>query len=198
MRGGHCSIQVDSEAMRSPKPPTGSIPTGRILRGVVGLGIALLLAACDTPPQVEVRQITCTAIGTSEPQFAQLELDLLLENTTDEPIQLQTFEYTVEVGQSSDRSRWQGSWQALRTLPARTAVPMTLPAVIPNPFLGATSDTRWRMFGTISYKAPGRLAQILFDTGFRLPKHDFQGRGESIAISTQPDEPSEANQDPSP
>ena len=150
--------------------------------------MASFLPGCDTPPRVEVQGIHCTAIGESDPAFAQLEVDLLLENPTDEPIQLQTFEYTVVVGNSAPRARWQGSWAALQTLPALETVQMKIPAVVENPFREGFGDTTWRVSGSISYKAPGRLAQILFDTGFRLPTHDFQGRGDSIQSPTLPTE----------
>jgi hypothetical protein len=139
-----------------------------------------LLGGCDTPPNVEVKGVQCVAIGDSEPGFAKLQVDLLLGNPTDEPMQLEVFEYTVQVGETGSNLQWHGSWSALRTLPPRETVPMRIPAVVENPFTEGVENTSWRIFGTISFKAPGRLAQILFDTGFRRPTHDFQGRGPSI------------------
>ena len=66
---------------------------------------------------------------------------------------------------------------------------MQIPAVIPDPFLPASEGTNWTISGTVSYKAPGRWAQILFDTGFRRPKEDFRGKGAEIAPLGAPTEP---------
>jgi len=130
---------------------------------------------------VEVKGIQCQAIGDSSPAYAELGVELVLGNPTDEPLQLEVFDYTVEVGGAGSGKRWQGQWSALRTLPARESIPMRIPAVIENPFTEADGQTNWRIHGTISYKAPGRFAQILFDTGFRRPTHGFQAEGPSIA-----------------
>ena len=142
--------------------------------------LCCLLGGCvfDTPPGITVQQVGCTAVGTGDPGFVELGIDLLLETPTEEPIQLETFEYTFA---TKAGSRWTGQWSALRTLPAGDSVAMQIPAVIPDPFLPASEGTNWTISGTVSYKAPGRWAQILFDTGFRRPKGDFRGKGTEIA-----------------
>lgn len=175
-----------------PRTPTALPPTAlggrlpamdRAIRrihpacGLAPVLAACLLAGCDTPPNVAVESVHCVAVGQSSPTYVELGVDLLLENPTDNPIQLETFEYSLSVGSSG---RWSGSWSALRTLPARKTVRMQLPAVVEDPFTVDAENTSWQISGSISYKAPGRLAQILFDTGFRRPSHDFSGRGEAI------------------
>ena len=130
-------------------------------------------------------------IGTSEEPTAQLGIDLTLENPTGEPIQLDTYDYSVIVNASEGRSRWSGKWSALRTLPAGRTIEMTIPAVVPYTFSEAPELATWRVSGSISYKAPGRWAQILFDTGFRRPEHGFSGRGTSIGLPTAEDQPEE-------
>ncbi len=143
------------------------------------LPLCCLLTGCvfDTPPNVVVQDVSVSALGEGSPAVVELDIDLKLENTTDDPIQLETFDYTLT---TAGGDRWSGSWSALRTLPAKETFNMRIPAVIPDPFTSVDTDTSWRVEGTVSYKAPGRWAQILFDTGFRRPTHDFRGRGPAI------------------
>lgn len=166
--------------MRRPKPHHSRATVARTALVILPLIALNILGGCDTPPGVEVKGIHCVAIGDSEPAFVELGIDLLLVNPTDEPIQLEVFEYTVHVGESASSLHWRGSWSALLTLPPGQTVPLTIPAVVENPFVPGVENTSWRIFGTISFKAPGRLAQILFDTGFRRPTHEFHGVGASI------------------
>lgn len=144
----------------------------------------LLLGGCafDTPPEVLVRGATITEVGETQPPHLQLAVRLDLENPTEDPIQLETFEYTFRM---EEGPAWSGSWSALRTLPPGETVPMEIPAVIPAGSDESTKQGPWRIEGTISYKAPGRWAQILFDTGFRRPTQSFRGRGEDLAVESE-------------
>ena len=144
--------------------------------------LTLCLGGCffETPPNVEVRGVHILEVGMAESPSVQLGVDLTLENPTQEPIQLEQYDYQVTVESEGQRERWSGSWSALRTLPAGDRVEMVVPAVVPYTFAQSPETASWRVSGTISYKAPGRLAQILFDSGFRRPKHGFSGQGVSI------------------
>ena len=147
-----------------------------------------LLGGCflETPPQVSVTGLNVLALGASDMPSAQLAVDLELENPTPEPIQLEQFDYSVVVESDGERGQWSGSWSALRTLPAGQTVSLSIPAVVPYSFGDAPEEAQWQVSGTISYKAPGRLAQILFDTGFRRPRHQFGGQGTSITPPPAP------------
>ena len=146
------------------------------------LPVVFSLGGCffETPPNVSVTGLDVLAVGASDTPSAKLSVNLQLENPTPEPIQLEIYNYTVMVESEGERSRWTGVWSALRTLPAGQTVSMSIPAVVPYTFSQSPEKAEWRVSGTISYKAPGRLAQILFDTGFRRPEHQFNGRGVSI------------------
>jgi hypothetical protein len=103
-------------------------------------------------------------------------IDLELENLEEESIQLEVFEYTFKTTASDgQKESWSGLWLPLRTIPADTKILMTIPAVIPMP----DSLIDWEIRGDLSYKAPGRWAQILFDTGLRTPSTGFRGTGQT-------------------
>ena len=162
----------------------GSRSAIQALLGAVILTTGMLpLGGCifETPPKVSVTGLQVRDVGVSEEPSAKLGVGLRLENPTEKPIQLEVYQYTVVVDSDGDRNRWSGTWSALRTLPAGETVQMSIPAIVPYNFAKAPEKAEWRVSGTISYKAPGRLAQILFDTGFRRPEHQFNGRGISIA-----------------
>ncbi len=168
-----------------------STPRTRQLPGkTITCAMTCLMAAfgggcfLETPPRVSVRGVDLLAVGTDDPPSARLGIDVQLENPTGKPIQLELYNYTFVVDGSSGRDSWSGEWSALRTLPAGETVDMVIPAVVPFTFAEEMETTRWRVSGWISYKAPGRLAQILFDTGFRRPEHGFSGQGTSISPGT--------------
>ncbi len=149
------------------------------------LGSAAALTGCsfDTPPNISVEEVKWVTRGESTPPFIELSVEMMLQNPTDEPIQLETFEYTFR---TDDGGQWKGAWSALRTLPPRASVPMQVPAIVEEMPDEDVQKTGWKVSGTISYKAPGRWAQILFDTGFRRPTHDFSGRGDQIELPEAP------------
>ena len=139
-----------------------------------------MLTGCsfDTPPQISVESVNALAMTEATNSHLQLGIELDLYNPTEEPIQLERFRYTLKT--SADTS-WSGSWSALRTLPPQSTVRMRLPAVIPALPAIQPELMGWTISGDVSYKAPGRWAQILFDTGFRRPTHDFSGKGTAMA-----------------
>ena len=136
------------------------------------------LAGCqfDTPPAITVTGARWFAVSDSEPGHVQMLVDLELENVEQEPIQLEEFEYTFRATTASgQRESWSGIWLPLRTVPAESKIMLSIPAVIPQP----DSLMEWEVRGDLNYKAPGRWAQILFDTGLRTPSTSFRGNGES-------------------
>ena len=141
------------------------------------LGIMLcMLSGCqfDSPPMIDVKNARWFAIGDSEPSHVQMVIDLELENRQEEPIQLEEFEYTfITRTAEGEKESWSGAWLALRTIPADSKIMIAIPAVVPAP----ADEIEWQVRGDLSYKAPGRWAQILFDTGLRRPSTGFSGSG---------------------
>ena len=144
----------------------------------------ITLSGCrfDTPPAINVSGARWAAVSDSEPGHLQLLVGLELENVEDEPIQLEEFEYTFLTTDDDGRSRsWSAIWLPLRTIPAETKIMIEIPAVVPRP----DSSVDWEIRGDMTYKAPGRLAQILFDSGLRTPSTGFSGRGQSSEPTEQ-------------
>ena len=145
--------------------------------------------AIDTPPRIAVEGIRCVTISEQDPRAASFGIDLALTNTTDEPIRLDDFSYVLAIGNpNAPQGKWEGTWSALRTIPAHETVRMSIPGAISSttPWNNDLLPTsHWSVSGTISYKAPGRFAQILFDSGLRHPKHDFASAGSGIAINAK-------------
>ncbi|HAW96786.1 MAG TPA: hypothetical protein DCX60_10955 [Phycisphaerales bacterium] len=130
----------------------------------------------DTPPAINVSGARWAAVNDSEPGHLQLLVGLELENVEDEPIQLEEFEYTFMTTDDDGQLRsWSAAWLPLRTIPAETKITIEIPAVVPRP----DASVDWEIRGDLSYKAPGRWAQILFDSGLRTPSTGFSGQGQS-------------------
>jgi len=146
--------------------------------------VMVMLSGCqfDTPPGINVTGARWFAVGDSEPPHVQLLVDLELENTQEQSIQLEEFEYTFRVKKpEGGRDSWSGVWLPLRTIPAETTVTLSIPAVIPKP----EAPLEWEVRGDLTYKAPGRWAQILFDTGIRTPSTSFRGTGQTANPKVQ-------------
>jgi len=135
-----------------------------------------MLAGCslDTPPEITVDSVRALAMTDVTRSHVEVGIDLDLYNPTDDPIQLERFSYTID---TDTEAGWSGSWSALRTLPPMSRVTMRIPAVLENVSELRPDLTNWNLSGDVSYKAPGRWAQILFDTGFRRPTAEFSGDG---------------------
>ena len=141
---------------------------------------ACLLGGCtfDTPPRITTEAVRTLAMTDRTDSHLEVGIDLDLYNPTEDPIQLERFAYTLDTDAGT---AWTGSWSALRTIPPMSRLSMRIPAVLDNVQELRPDVTNWTLTGDVSYKAPGRWAQILFDTGFRRPTADFTGAGLLIA-----------------
>lgn len=141
--------------------------------------LAGVVAGCSTPPAISVQGVDRTASDGSAEQFA---IRLRMANPTDDPIRLDTFEYSLNIGGSDP---YHGTWVAARTIPARTAIDAVVPAVLsPGPGIG--SEVRWHAWGSVRYFAPDRLAQVLLDVGVQTPSASFDGSGTGVGDAPAP------------
>jgi len=122
------------------------------------MAVPVLLAACGTPPRVEiVEAVPVTTIGTEQ----EWALVVRVHNQRDAQLVLD--------GWTLDAGGRQIEWVATRTVPPREMILESLPVVLP------ASAGAWSVTGELFYVAPGRLNDILFDSGFSRPSVSFAG-----------------------
>lgn len=110
-------------------------------------------------------------------------------NTNEVALPLRDVEYSVEL---NGQHVFTGTRSAEATLRRLGTQQFFLPAVIltsqqPTP----PGPAHYRISGTLTYVTPGQIAEILFDSGVRVPSVSFSGEGElnlaaPIAIPAPP------------
>lgn len=133
------------------------------------IAVPALLAACGTAPRVEiVEAIPVATIGTDQ----EWALVVRIHNPKDAQLVLD--------GWTLDAGGRRIEWIATRTVPPREMIQESLPVVLPS------SVGAWSVSGELSYIAPGRLNDILFDSGFSRPSVSFAGTPSIKAAGSAP------------
>jgi len=154
-------------------------------RLLLALPLVFLLTACSSsrPPTFAVAESTPPTVSDRTDQGIALLFTLSAQNDNDVALPLRDVEYTVEL---DGWKVFSGTRSAEATLRRLGTQQITLPAVIagsvPSP---ATGRVPYRISGTVTYVTPGQIAEILFDTGVRVPTASFSGQGE-VDLSQQP------------
>lgn len=135
---------------------------------------ACALPACSgvSAPRLEHADATVTE-RTAEGVALTFTLDAYNDNEIALP--LREIDYALEL---NGRTVFRGTRSAEATLRRRGVQQVRLPAVlVPGP--DAPSGTAdFRLTGTITYVTPGRLAEVLFDSGVRRPSVSFETSGQ--------------------
>lgn len=136
---------------------------------------AALLPACaaTTAPRFEFAGATL-AERTAEGVAVSITLDAYNDN--DIALPLRDIDYTVEI---DGRTVFRGTRSAEATLRRRGVQQIRLPAVIalaPGE-QGPTGETDLRLVGRVTYVTPGKLAEVLFDSGVRVPTASVVAEG---------------------
>jgi hypothetical protein len=100
-----------------------------------------------------------------------------LENPNEAPVELTVWNYSLAV---NDRTAYSGEWVASLTLPPRTTLEAELPALVPAAF-GDVASARWRLGGSLDYRATGKLDRLLYQLGVNRLTTGFGDSGEGIA-----------------
>lgn len=107
-------------------------------------------------------------------------VDIVLEvyNPNPEPLPLYMLSYRVAL---SGGPSYRSYRYAEATVPQKASSLVVVPAIMktsggPSAFDPAATY-QFQLAGTLSYRAPGQLAQALFDTGFRVPTASFAVAG---------------------
>lgn len=143
-------------------------------------GLGFFGAGCESyaPPQLTV---TGAQAGERTPDGVSMIFTIDARNDNDVPLPLRDVVYTVDV----DGQRvFEGTRSPEATLRRAGTQQIRLPAVVnltSTPGVAADAmrgASRFRLSGTMRYITPGQLAEVLFDTGVRVPSVSFSGEGE--------------------
>ena len=136
--------------------------------------IAVPLPGCAIDPAVShtgAQRMETTAEAT------EVELKLVLDNPNDAPLELITWEYTVQI---DGRNAYAGTWMASLTLPPKVPMPTELPAVVPASF-GDISKSEWKVEGTFAYRATRQIDRLLYQLGVTRLHGTFSATGTGFA-----------------
>lgn len=107
--------------------------------------------------------------------------DVAAQNDNDEALPLREVEYQLDI---NGQRAFAGTRSAEATLRRNGVQTIRLPAVVNLGRAGdVSSSARYRLSGTLKYVSPGQIAEILFDTGVRIPSVSFMGEGD-VDLST--------------
>ena len=123
-----------------------------------------------SPPEVAVG--TASVSQTESGSLLLIELDA--ENPNREPLPLREVRYSVEV---NGTRVFEGIRSAESTLRRYGSRAIMLPVALPPSSPGAVSAGTFRVFGELTYKEPGALAQTLLDVELIDPSVSFSGNG---------------------
>lgn len=149
-------------------------------RAAGGMALAAAMAAvaagCASPsaPRLEHAGARVTE-RTAEGVAMAFTLDAYNDNEIALP--LRDIEYSVSL---EGREVFRGTRSAEATLRRKGVQQLSLPAVIAlEPGEGAPGGVReFRLRVTLTYVTPGKIAELLFDTGVRVPSVGFATQGE--------------------
>lgn len=138
--------------------------------GVVAL-LSALSGCASGGPRVKV-----VGAGVRESSEAGMVLGFLLEceNPGEDPLPLRTASYTVWL---DGRRVFEGQRRAQATLRRYGTQEIVLPAAMAHAGGPRAGAHEYRIEGTLTYLAPGALAQVLFDAEIVRPSRGFSGEG---------------------
>lgn len=154
------------------------MPASRTAFRTILAGIAFLAAAgCAANP--EFRAVGAERIARTA-EACEVHVVVELMNPNEAPVELTEWEYSFVV---DDRTAYTGKWMASLTLPPRDRMLALLPAVVPASF-GDVSAARWRIGGTVGYRATGQLDRLLYQLGINRLSAGFGVGGSGIPEGT--------------
>lgn len=138
------------------------------MRRAAATVLALAGCAAERPPAIAVTGLRLAGGGEGA---SAVECVLELSNLNEQPLALEEFRYGLRI---DGEVVYHGRRAAQLTLGPGTTRTVTLPGVVDPDVLPA----RCVLEGTLGYRAPGHLAQMLFDMKVRRPKTSFRHEGE--------------------
>ena len=152
------------------------------------ISLALLLTGCSRGAKPRFAVIDAAVTQRTDEGFV---VTFLVEgdNSGDTAVPLRQVRYSLSLG--GDRV-FQGVRSAEATLPRQGRQQFPLPVAVqhvdwPRADGAPLAEADYKLEARISYLAPGALAEILFDSGFRRPKVSFSERGVLTADAVTPE-----------
>ena len=96
-------------------------------------------------------------------------------NPNIEPIPLKQFTYTITLDNAHTFTGVRSPETTLHTYADHTFEVPAVFQVAPNQLTGVID---YKLTGSAKYMKPGKLAEVMFDTGFSVPKAEFTHRGQ--------------------
>jgi hypothetical protein len=147
-------------------------PVPRVLALILILFVPLTGCSAYRPPTLEIAGVT---VAERSPEATRVDFEVELTNPNDEPLELRTFTYTLNV---DGHTVFNGRRSAEATLARKSTRRIVLPAVITtDAAVGPGPEYRYQLRGSLLYITPGELAEILLDTGLRKPRVRFSREG---------------------
>lgn len=138
--------------------------------------MAAVVAGCASPSAPRLEHAGARVTGRSAEGVA-MSITLDAYNDNEIALPLREIEYSVSL---EGREVFRGTRSAEATLRRKGVQQLSLPAVIalePGEVPpGGVQEFRLR--GTLTYVTPGKIAELLFDTGVRVPSVGFATQGE--------------------
>ncbi len=134
--------------------------------------VEILMIGCahTTPPTIELAGAN---VASSSSEATIVNFQIKLTNPGDEQLPLRELNYAVSLdGQNVATLRR----SAESTMPQHGIIMLNIPAVIPHNALGVSSitgDHTCMLTGNLTYIAPGAIAEVMLDTGVRIPAAPF-------------------------
>jgi hypothetical protein len=142
--------------------------------------LAAILGGCASYRAPEF-SVTEARAGARSNDGVEMFFTLDARNDNDVALPLRDVKYRVEL---DGRTVFSGTRSAEATLRRLGTQKITLPAVVrldenaPEGARTGGATLPYRISGTVTYVTPGQIAEILFDTGVRVPTVGFEGEGQ--------------------
>lgn len=135
------------------------------------LGTLLVITGCSSvaPPQLTVGAASLDRADSA----GVMLIEVKAENPNKEPIPLREFHYTVEVDGAKVFEGVRSAESTLRRFGDRTVL---LPVAIAS-LPADRSVSSFRIYGELTYREPGALAETLLDVELIDPSVSFSGQG---------------------
>jgi hypothetical protein len=117
----------------------------------------------------ETKPVQRTEAGTA------LHFGIDAQNDNDVALPLREITYTLAV---DGKPVFTATRSPEATLRRQGSQRIVLPAVVPSEAGAVNPGSRFRLSGAMTYVTPGQIAEILFDSGVRVPSVGFSFEGE--------------------